>query len=223
MKQFDIELNYILNEYLNNIQYLTKFKKTDNKSIVKCDVLICDKEYTLYKYDRGEVLLIPKADKLFDGDFDNVYSLKTIDKKFIYFSITRKKDGIIDVFHYNFKGECPLYDDSSNELLLIRNTVEDYDNKLNEFFESKNVPLELFLASNDIKNIYLPKKNTYAIIRKTIKNTTEMVVYDSLTDCMISFINDKYAFKEINIDENVSYISVINSILYNNQKAKMLK
>jgi len=217
VKQYEIEYNYIMSKYFNNFQILSSLKKVKDRPANKCDVLIGNREYEFYKYDSGEIILIPKIDNLFEGDFDDVYRLLFVKDSGIHFSIMRKQNGTIENFYYDFMLNNTLYSDSDGEVLLKYYSMEDNKNILYKTYKEDNISLELFLIRYKVNKLKSPRKEKIIAVRKNINGDSEKCIYDSIVSSFDDYINKKTNFQKIDVGENESLISLAQSIIEDNK------
>lgn len=215
MNQYEIEYGYIINNYFSNFQILSNLKKLSEYASI-CDVLINNKPYELYKYSICGILLIPKANNIFENDFDNIYQLLFLENYGIHFSITKKKNNIIEFFNYDLLLQGCLYQDSLVEMSLKYKSMEDSENILYKTFIEEKLPIETFITRCEIHQLKLPKKEKTIIIRKNKDNDVEKHIINPLEEDFSDYIKGKTKFEKINIGENTSFISILQNIIEDN-------
>ena len=82
-----------------------------------------------YKYELGGMLLVPKTNDLFKGDFDPIYEYHGL-KESLLFTITSKKNGIIENYYYLFSTNDYRPDKDYVNSKFIYSTINDSENKL---------------------------------------------------------------------------------------------
>ena len=210
-KQYEIEENYIFNNYLNNSQVLAPLEQISD-SFKKTDVSLNGKPYILYKYNLGNVLLIPAVNNLFSGDFDEIYNIHFDPKYGIHFNITRKKNSIIEMFNYDYHTkESNLVDDYTNVIASYFN-MDDSKNILCKVFENENVPLESFILRSGITKVKLEKNQKYVEIRKD-ETGIKKYTTSNLETMMFDILNDSMNFEDLQVDPNESLIKIAEKVM----------
>ena len=223
MKSYKREFNYIMDNYLNKVKFVTPLFRDDEKNIYSGEALIGDNPYEVYRSDLGEVVIAPKKEDFFEGDFNDVYGISRIDGKYINFFIIRKQKGIIEKYYYSYLKDNTLYPNSLYEVSLKYSSVEDFDNNLKELFTKSKISKEFFLLRNSVCELKNEKKECIITIRKTKKKKIEQCVYNSLFENIKDIVNNETKFQEIEVDENESFINLTNNILNENKKVKKKK
>ena len=213
MDQYETEKNYILNTYFGNFETISPFERIEGRPVSKCNALLNNIPYELYKYDLGQMYLIPKKENFFEGDFDNIYEILFIKDNSIHFSITRKKNGIIEKFYYDVILKNTLYYDSTISASLNYSSEEDYDNELEKEFEKNNIPVELFMARGSIRKMATKTNEKIIIIRRKRNNSLEKCVYNSAKKYYEDFTRDNMSFEKYDNSEDIPFLKIINGFI----------
>ncbi len=201
-KQYNIEYNYILNAYFNDIKYLTPFKKIDDRKVVACDVMFNNEPYLLYKYELGGMLLMPKIDDIFKGDFNCICELHAIKDHGILFTITKKQNGIIINYYYLFTvNEHSLYKNYV-DVNFTYTTINDKDNLLYKKYIDEGVTEELFITRRGYNRLELDKIENQTLIKKYENGLCEKHEYNS----------NGFQDENINISDDASLIYTIDNL-----------
>ena len=224
MEQYKIEYDYIMFDYLNGIQYLSCLNKLNNESLQKCDILINNKLYVLYKYDSGNNLFIPKNIDLNYDNIGNIYNLKITNGKCICFSIIRKKNGIIETNYFTFNSENLLYNDSLYELLVLHKEIYDKNNDLNKMFNKNKETINNFFLKSNFKCLKLVKNELLIIIRKNKNSIVEKSVYDTIMTNFEDYVKCNTNFEQIDhVNKDKSFIYLAECIIKEQEKIKKLE
>ena len=211
-REFKIEENYIHDKYFGNFKMISPLVPV-NDSIKKATVLLNSLPYILYKYDLGNIILVPAKKDLFAGDFREIYNLHFDYQYGIHFNITRKRNSIIEMFNYDFHTkETNLLDDYTNVIASYYN-MDDSKNILYKVFSEENTPLELFLIKSGINGIELEKNRKFLEIRKDENGVLKKYMTTNLETMMSDVVNDSMNFENINTDSNASLIKTAEDIM----------
>lgn len=210
-KQFEIEENYIDNKYFSDFRIITLLE-SKNKHVGKAEVILNNMPYTLYKYKTGNVILVPTVENLFGGDFDEIYNL-AYGYQGIHFNITKKKNGIIEMFNYDYHLEDPDLKGDSTFVMANYYNIDDSRNILYDVFKSKNLPVETFLIRSEISKIELEKNYKFLEIRKDNNGTLKKYTAANLETMVSDAINDNMDYEDLDVSSDESLIKIAEDIL----------
>ena len=219
----DKEYNYIYKKYFNNSRVEKELTKMKTRPASKGDALVNGKPYTLYKYDIGEVLLVPKVHSLFKGDFDNVYELGGAQNIGMHFSIMNKRDGIINCIDYNFLVNGLAFKEDYVQVLLSLITIDDPENDLYNDYKDKNVTFEQYLAGKGVLRLGLPRETSIVEIHKHEDGRVERCNYPKLEELYKLYSGSRFKFKTIDLDKEKPLISVVEDIIEEKSLVKAKK
>lgn len=218
--QFEIEYDYVMDNFFNNYQLVSPFTKVKGEEVYKCNVLVNDMLYDFYKYEMGKIILLPKDKKLFHGDFNDIYQFDYNNNGGISLTITRKHDNVIENINYDFNLNNSGYNKDHLSALLKYKIIEDNDNLLCKIFNKENTTSELFINKNFINLLKLPKNEMFAEIRKYGNKTIERCVYRSIDEMNQCYANNDLQFEKLDITDNVSLICLLQDVVNSIKKTK---
>lgn len=206
------EYSYIYEEYFNNLKVSDSFVKMKTRPASKCDALINDIPYTLYRYECGSILLVPKTNSLFKGDFSNIYWLGIIKNIGMDFSIIKKDNGIIKCFNYDFLINGLSYIEDYVVALVNYSTMDDQENTLYCNYKDKGVTSETYLARKDIYHLDLPRETNIVELRKYKDGRVEKCTYPKLEE-LHKLLTPDFKFEQMNVDKEAPLINVVEDMV----------
>ena len=212
-KQYKIEENYILNTFFKTLKITSKTNQLNNTLYCKYDTILNHLKYELYKFSFKDVILAPKINKLFEGDFSNIYHYYMNKNDGIHLSITRKKDSIVEKYNYDFLMNVIEDKKEYINVILYYYTMKDNNNEVLKKYNELNIPLESFIIQNEINNIELPKKEKLIEIRKNALCNYKKYITNSYNDFFQDLIDNKYIFQDIYLKKDESLIKSSHNIL----------
>ena len=205
-KQWCVEHDYVTKEYFSNIENLTTPTKVSRRPATLCDVLFGNKLYACYKYELGGMLLIPKTDDLFKGDFDFIYEYHC-SKEGLLFTITSKKNGIIENYYYLFSTNDYQPDKDYVNSKFIYSTINDSENKLYKKYLEENVTEELFLINRGYDRLDLNKSENIVELKKYDNGVCDVHEYN-----VFNGISDNMKLGRVDLAEGKSLLETITNL-----------
>lgn len=217
------EYNYIYEKYFNVLNVEEELTKMKSRPASKCGALVNDKEYSLYRYKRGEVLLVPKVHCIFKGDFDNIYQICATRNIGMDFSITSKCNGVIKHFFYGFLINGLSYNDDYVEAIVNCLTMDDPENELYKDYKEKGITSEKYLNGKYILDLNLPRKTEIFEIHRHKDGKAEKLNYPKFEELHKMLKPRNYKFKPIKVDKDAPLISVVEDIIEDNGFSRIRK
>ena len=219
--QYEIEYDYIMNNYFNSYKILSTFTKVKDGSSYKCEVLVDDEVYEFYKYDSGKIIMFPKNNKLFKGDFNNIYQFDFNKQGGINFEVIRKHNDIIEDINYDFI--LNSNDDKNDHVSAILNykCINDSNNMLYKTYNENKYTCESFINKNIISSLELPNKALIAELRKYENKKVERCIHKMIHE--INQCNNDLQFEIIDVNEKESLISLLENIVKEENNLKVKK
>ena len=99
-EQHKNELDYIFNTFFNDFKIVSEEKKIEGRPVLSSEVLLNNESYTLYKYEGGQLIFVPKNIVL-ENNFLPIYFLGASDCG-IGFSILTREENLLEKKSYSF-------------------------------------------------------------------------------------------------------------------------
>ena len=189
-EQHKNELDYIFNTFFNDFKIVSEEKKIEGRPVLSSEVLLNNESYTLYKYEGGQLIFVPKNIAL-ENNFQPIYFLGASDCG-IGFSILTREENLLEKKSYSF-----IFREESKEVESHFSYMhyEDLNNDLANLFNKENVSLELFLIRKTFNKLLTSTKVRTSINVIRNENETKLNSFTGETEeHFLATINNKLIY-----------------------------
>ena len=189
-EQYDNELNYIFNTFFSDLKMISEEKKIEGRPVLASEVLLNNESYTLYKYEGGKLIFVPKSIDL-KNDFLPIYYLGA-SKYGIGLSILTREENLLEKKSYSF-----IFREESKEVESHFSYMHylDLNNDLENLFKKENVSLELFLIRKTFNQLLTSTKVRTSINIRRNENETKLNNFTGETEeHFLATINNKLIY-----------------------------